>query len=814
MAKTSAQIKADSIYQDLDTNVLDLVDYFGLTELRTNFQYRTIYETVSRLCDSLGDAALSLDKSYFVHVERLVTYLIQNIDNLSVNPTLVLDFVTSPSIPASLTYSRADTVATYRNSSGELTLGTSNGPRFNYTFAGVALGLLNEGSAVNRCTNHNATPAATTNVSVTGTATVTLVADATALATAKIGNVVTGNVFQASGGASGGTVVIGDAGGTTGHIGATGACSASVYARDVTGSGVSFGITPTPTVKAISGGAYALYQADNMTATATTDRMVFTIPAGVTINFILNQLEVGPFSTTSIKTAGATATRQKDGLVMTLLAANWPGYSQAQGAILVESDRYAPVNATGNAHGAILANGTGLTNCISVYKDTATGALKTRTYDNSVQLYSVNTGSYDKAGQGNLARYTWGFAWRDGSLVTIYNGPSVYWDITLSSSFDAAFNRLDIGSRPFTENIYGHIRAIRFFDKYVNVENAGQYMVQSGDKFFLYTGQSNSSGHFKCPVSGTGQNGGQLAGTIMMDSFWTSTRNWMVDGATEATRIRYQVGDTPDLFWINEQTGDIGNPLARCLRIAAGAMVNGTCMGIMDHSGESDAGGLTQAEYIAAQNAKFERIFLVTGVVPVYIKSLGRNQASDLSTYRTMREFQRALVASNPTRYKLLPEKTDLLMGDTLHMADASYATSVNRDIRFAMNDLGETVSGPVNGPAVSAVSRSGATVTITLTHPSGITDFTPTTGIEGFVFLDNATPVTISAAVRTNATTITLTLASTPSNASQTLHYIYNSMFGVNIANMVKGNDANSLPLQAAKFVSSDTGASFTSSF
>lgn len=79
MPKTIQQISADSPYQDLDTNVLDLIDYVGATELRTNFQYRSIYDTVYRLCVAIGDNNLTNGIPYHDDIEDTVRLIILNL---------------------------------------------------------------------------------------------------------------------------------------------------------------------------------------------------------------------------------------------------------------------------------------------------------------------------------------------------------------------------------------------------------------------------------------------------------------------------------------------------------------------------------------------------------------------------------------------------------------------------------------------------------------------------------------------------------------------------------------------------------------
>ncbi|HRC26917.1 MAG TPA: hypothetical protein PKX87_05750, partial [Alphaproteobacteria bacterium] len=95
--------------------------------------------------------------------------------------------------------------------------------------------------------------------------------------------------------------------------------------------------------------------------------------------------------------------------------------------------------------------------------------------------------------------------------------------------------------------------------------------------------------------------------------------------------------------------------------------------------------------------------------------------------------------------------------------------------------------------------TRTGTTVSVTIAHDSG-TDLTPSIGIEGFSFFDGTTPIAITSAVRTNATTLTLTLASAPVSGTRTLYYGYDAMVGLNTANVVRDNSPYALPLRAGK--------------
>jgi hypothetical protein len=118
------------------------------------------------------------------------------------------------------------------------------------------------------------------------------------------------------------------------------------------------------------------------------------------------------------------------------------------------------------------------------------------------------------------------------------------------------------------------------------------------------------------------------------------------------------------------------------------------------------------------------------------------------------------------------------------------------RNARKMANVFGATLTG-VEGPVMASWSRSGTTITVTIVHDGG-TDISPSTGIEGFHFFDGASEIAITAASKTNATIISLTLASTPTGGSQTLTYIYDEEATVTVANLLKDNAVPSMPLKA----------------
>lgn len=135
------------------------------------------------------------------------------------------------------------------------------------------------------------------------------------------------------------------------------------------------------------------------------------------------------------------------------------------------------------------------------------------------------------------------------------------------------------------------------------------------------------------------------------------------------------------------------------------------------------------------------------------------------------------------------------LNADGVHYQDAGYQTMAARAARRILAIEGKVFAGGVFGPKLVSATRSGTTLTITIEHDGG-TDFTPTTAIEGFGYRDtNGTAVAVSSVVRTDATTITATLASAVPGV---LHYIDDHGGGaLDETKVVKDNGAYTLPLR-----------------
>lgn len=243
------------------------------------------------------------------------------------------------------------------------------------------------------------------------------------------------------------------------------------------------------------------------------------------------------------------------------------------------------------------------------------------------------------------------------------------------------------------------------------------------------------------------------------------------DGGTGAV----QTSNPTDYWWHN--ISDIPGPTL--IDFKADMSTAGITPNVLVWAqGEQDSsfipGSTSRPEYKAGLLSIFNNIRATYGDMPVVIQRIGRRTSvSSAGGIQAVREVQVELANENSWIH-IGPDSYDLHLYDDVHLLDSpGYSEMGTRLGNRVMNVLGRSVPSAV-GPAIASASRSGTSVTVNLTHDSG-TDFTPTTAIQGFRFFDDSSEIKITAAVRTNATSITLTLASTPSGV-ETLYYVYDN--------------------------------------
>lgn len=703
----------------------------------------------------------------------------------------------TPTVPTGWTYTRGDNLlSTRRDNTGIMRLMASNTAPFDYDVNGVGLGLKIEVTRTNVCTNQNMVPTDTTGVTKGGdiASVLSCIDDTANLTTAKLHLVGNAKVLELDNtlGITAATATI------SGQTGSTSACSMSAYVYCVSGSG-SLGLDDAVGIVNFSANAtYTLTKSENFTPAATTKQMMITAAAGAKVRFILNQLEVGVHASTVIKVAGASATRGSptfgDLSILTRSYFNFP-----QGAIIVDFDFDDITNASlGRLVG--LTDGTnGIVNCMNLYKLAATTRRKVIPQFDiaSSNMYTPDVGSYDAKNQ----RWSCAMTWVDGQQANVATGGGWFVNFPISSGglFAASgINRIYFGCRASVEQINGHVKKITFYKSFRTPQQLGKDMVNTGDRGVLFCGQSNATNLFSSQ-SGS-NNSGEIALKAVTDAIWATSRNFFINSATAGTTAKRYAGSVDSDYWLDTATGEMGLPFRRWKTMARGCS-NATYKAIVDVAGESDAGQCTVQEFVDVQIAKFNIMRALVGSIPVIQVPIGRNTGG--AAYQTIREAQWLLAgAQNPGYIYNAPERFDLALADGLHITDGATGTTLlgDRIARKMHKVLGDVVSGGVDGPTITNATRIATAVTVTIAQDNG-TDFTPTSSISGFHYYngpdDGSTENVITAAVRTNATTITLTLTS---SSAGTLYYGHGALNTDTAANLVKDNSAQALPLRSNK--------------
>lgn len=209
-----------------------------------------------------------------------------------------------------------------------------------------------------------------------------------------------------------------------------------------------------------------------------------------------------------------------------------------------------------------------------------------------------------------------------------------------------------------------------------------------------------------------------------------------------------------------------------------------------------DTGGsypwLTSAVYKTRLKLVFDLMRARYPYAQILIGKLGiRDSFSNTGGIQAIVNIQNELIEENSWIHHGYERYDKTLYSDGVHYTDASYLALGQRGGNRVLALSGYAVTG-TRGPKVASASRSGTALTITLDHDGG-TDFTPATGIEGFYYEDSGgNQIPLSSEARASANTITATLASAVAGR---LYYMHDND-SVNLANTVKDNHANAMPL------------------
>ncbi|MBK6896280.1 MAG: hypothetical protein IPH06_06795 [Alphaproteobacteria bacterium] len=695
--------------------------------------------------------------------------------------TDTLDFL-GPSMPSPFQYFRSDTVATYRDSTPKwVKSAAANEPRFDHDASGNPLGLLMEPTRTNKTTQRNFAPTDTTGITIiSGTVTASAVdyapVSAAAIDGVSISGLTNGKAIRLENTGAGSAVIqlSEQAGNTNTHAyrilvagsAGGGASHGNVALSD--GTGIT-NFTPSA--------ADTFYELtrDNVVVGNSIRYLRWSLPAGRIIYILGTQFEEGEYVTSPIVTDAATATRAHNRILLTTIA-SLAAWNETEGAIVGEFTprRDGRDTLTSDQFFLIASNGTGVNDAFGVNMITPRGKGRARVAAAATQFANNDI-------DGGFVRgkiYPAGISWQNGVTAKAFVGAGVFENYTMSAPA-TGFTRMYVGGRDTGNSLVGHVRRVKIYNLSRTLAQMLSGWITTNDRAIAFAGQSNSVGYFSQQTNST--NGGERAMQPILDTIWNAgTRNWLINGGTNGTSIA-------------EWTAPSGTAIARWKEIIGAFMeAGGQLKAIVWDQGEANNGDSVSAlksGWLAVFNDM--RAFLAakggTGNEPVIIIPIGRRTDSD-HDYRNLREAQKQLDEENAWIHRA-PEKFPRDLADGIHLTDPAYALHGPHVVRKVLKVLGETISGGVDGPRITNAVRSGTTVTVTIAHDGG-TDFTPTTGIEGFTVLDGGTPITITGAVRTNATTITLTLASAPSGVAE-LYYGYRALFGVNPANLVVDNEA-----------------------
>ncbi len=279
----------------------------------------------------------------------------------------------------------------------------------------------------------------------------------------------------------------------------------------------------------------------------------------------------------------------------------------------------------------------------------------------------------------------------------------------------------------------------------------------------------------------------------------------MAQGATDGSALlRSNVTDAEtDPYWLDDSDPDniVAGPSMDSWVAAAAAVVAGgrSIVAAIHDQGEGDAGKLNdptkQVKWKDGHLVLFGMMRAIYPEMKVIINPIGPRSdgAGSQTGYNQVRRIQREL-AEEIDYISIAPEKFDQEGDGGPHLLPQGYKNYAPRSARAAAAAVGAEVPGGLLGPTLVSATITGTAVVAEIAHDGG-TDFTPTTGILGFVMTDAGTPVTMSAGARVDATHVSFTLDAEVAG-SPLLYYGYGTM-DIDYTKVLVDNDAVSLPLR-----------------
>ena len=679
---------------------------------------------------------------------------------------------------------RAGTVATYVDEFGKWQQASANTIRIHHDSTGTALGIIKEVSRTNLANHNNMAPTILDGVAViSGDGAASVVANGSVVdATIDDSTFITlqnGNVIKCTAVATETKYQISLATGNTNNH-----SFRICVAPQGTGSHGDIRLSNDTSITAFTtvSGAWEEIVVENITVDTSARYLELTVLPGKEVHFIATQFEkYNVISTPIISTGAAGVTRATDQISADVFDTGLT--EQIGGITIITKQKEQGVSEYGYFG---VVNDASDTEKISIRQIPPLGY---------TQLHFKTGGSEQWTEQIHIPilneRNVSGVIW-DGIDVLMYNGFGMR-SKRITATTPSGLNTFYLGTvRLFWGYFEGIIEQLTIFHTTKpDLQDVLDTYIKSGQKAILCAGQSNMEGWSKQPT--TFLNGGELKAKEVLDTYFTDDTNFVANHAWGGSRIFKSAGD--DNHWLNDDSSR-GYLLNQSLEAAKGFRKN--IKAIIWNQGESNL-GLDETILYNAWLTIAREYRKELGDIPFIIEQPSRRTNSEDTGYILWRKVNRDL-ANNNSFIHLAPESFIYAMqdetgvADSVHKSNQGFIDSAYNSTRKALAVAGEAITG-VDGPSITSAVRSTTTITVTISHDAG-TDFTPTTGIEGFKFFDDASEITINTAVRTDATTITLTLASTPVGLVETLYYGYSALYGVTPANLVRDNATNVLPL------------------
>ena len=550
----------------------------------------------------------------------------------------------------------------------------------------------------------------------------------------------------------------------------------------------------------------------NITPLLTTDKLRLVVPDGMTIRFFFAdvQEETGqdtnylPHFTFPIDTTGASIARSFDLVSVT-------GFDAigAEGSL---STSFVLWGGSSTEDGVVLGASSNPKLNNLEYRVAGAGDDKISAENSNVSILSQTYGNRARLPRRkNLA-----IAWDDQSLYAYDQGAEAFAEQVGDKSL-SGLNTFYLNNVT-GNNLYSTVAvtSLKIWDQKISKAQALSESKAAASFNVIVGLQSNAQRIIFKPNSALGLRGdGELEIVKTLNRYAQnadvySIANTSLSGSSLLKANTQLEGDSAGLYLYDEDTGTLGNIWGANLSAHLSSLnisSSATTYLLWDQwqfdlpADETDPANIPISTWKIGTKFIFAHLKNLYPTLQIVVQApAARSTSSNIivEAFRTALLEIAAEVAYVTVLSSPLDRKLDPLEGNS-HYFDEDYIVLAERFARYVLKQENLIDLGGVVGPSISSVAASGTSVTVGLTHDGG-TDFTPTTGIEGFGVDVNGSAATISSAARTDATTITLTL-SAPLAFGDTISLTYpagNTTLYTDVDNTVRDNSPWALPLQA----------------